>query len=258
MEMQPRLRLLGAEVDTVTPEQVLAFAAACVAEKRGALIANHNSHSLYLLGREPKMRAFYARADLVQIDSVPMIAWGRLLGADVSRRHRSTYLDWKDDFWRLAQDKGWRVFHLGCAPGVGEAARTAIQARFPHVTLGVRHGFFDTAGAENDAILAEIAAFKPDILFVGMGMPRQEIWILDNLDLLPSVPIFPIGAAFDFEAGVNVTPPRWTARIGLEWLFRFLHEPKRLFSRYFVEPWALIPAAVGDLRHRNPRVNKHR
>ncbi len=244
----PRLRLLGAEVDVVTPAQVMAFAAARVASGQGAVVANHNAHSLYLIRRSAEMRAFYARADLIEIDSVPMIAWGRMLGAKVSRAHRCTYLDWREDFWTLAAREGWRVFHLGCAPGVGEAARAAVLGRHSGVDLKVRHGFFDLAGPENDAILAEIAAFKPQILFVGMGMPRQEAWIAANLDRLPPAVIFPIGAAFDFEAGRSVTPPRWTARFGLEWLHRFLHEPRRLFTRYFLEPWSLVGPAFGDLR----------
>jgi N-acetylglucosaminyldiphosphoundecaprenol N-acetyl-beta-D-mannosaminyltransferase len=194
------------------------------------------------------MRALYDRADLIEIDSVPLIAWGRLLGAEVSRAHRCTYLDWREAFWAEAAARGWRVFHLGCAPGVGEAARAAIGRRHPGVEIGVRHGFFDLDGAENDAVLAEIAAFRPDVLFVGMGMPRQEAWIEANFDRLPEAVVFPVGAAFDFEAGRARTPPRWTGRLGVEWLHRFAHEPGRLFSRYFLEPWSLLGAAAGDVR----------
>jgi N-acetylglucosaminyldiphosphoundecaprenol N-acetyl-beta-D-mannosaminyltransferase len=248
MEFKPRLRLLGAEVDVVTPAEVMAFTAARVASGQRAVVANHNAHSLYLIRRDAEMRAFYARADLIEIDSVPMIAWGRLLGAQVSRAHRCTYLDWREDFWGLAAREGWRVFHLGCAPGVGEAARAAVLKRHPGVQIAVKHGFFDMAGAENAQVLAEIAAFQPHILFVGMGMPRQEAWIAANFDRLPEAVIFPIGAAFDFEAGRSTTPPRWTGRLGLEWLHRFAHEPGRLFSRYFVEPWSLLGAAAGDVR----------
>ena len=248
MVSRPRLRLLGAEVDVVTPEEVLAFTAQCAGVRRKAVVANHNAHSLYLVGRDEGMRALYRRADLIEIDSVPLIAWGRFLGADVSRRHRATYLDWRDAFWRRAGAEGWRVFHLGGAPGVGEQARVAIQARYPNVEIGVRHGFFDPEGPENDRIVEEIAAFDPHVLLVGMGMPRQEAWIEANFDRLPGSVIFPIGAAFDFEAGRSKTPPRWTGRMGLEWLHRFAHEPKRLFSRYFVEPWSLLGYAASDLK----------
>ncbi len=248
MVSRPRLRLLGAEVDVVTPVEVLAFTAQCAGVRRKAVVANHNAHSLYLVGRDSGMRALYRRADLIEIDSAPLIAWGRLLGAKVSRRHRSTYLDWREAFWARAAAEGWRVFHLGCTPGVGEAARTAIRERHPNVEIGVRHGFFALEGPENDRVVEEIRAFDPHVLLVGMGMPRQEAWIEANFDRLPPSVIFPIGAAFDFEAGRSKTPPRWTGRVGLEWLHRFAHEPKRLFSRYFVEPWSLLGHAASDLK----------
>ncbi len=245
-----RHRLLGAEMDAVTRAEVLGFAAERVAEGRRGLVANHNLHSLALLKRAPEMKAIYDLADIIEIDSMPLIAWGRLLGLKLGRQHRNTYLDWREDFWTLAAEKRWRVFHLGCRPGVGRKALDAILARHPGVVLAERDGYFDPAGPENEAVLAEIEAFAPDILLVGMGMPRQETWIVDNWDRLPPAVVFPIGAAFDYEAGVVPTPPRWAARLGLEWLARFLAEPRRLFHRYFVEPWVLVPDMASDLANR--------
>jgi N-acetylglucosaminyldiphosphoundecaprenol N-acetyl-beta-D-mannosaminyltransferase len=235
-------------MDAVTPGEVLGFTAACIADRKKAVVANHNAHSLHLVRRSPEMAALYARADLIQIDSVPLIAWGRLLGHKLSRRRRSTYLDWREAFWNLAQVCGWRVFHLGGQPGVGERAREEIGRRHAGAVIGVRHGYFDVTGPENDEVLAEIGAFKPDVLFVGMGMPRQEAWIAANYERLPDCVIFPVGAAFDFEAGAQKTPPRWSGRMGVEWLWRFGCEPRRLFARYFVEPWSLVGAAAQDLK----------
>lgn len=245
--MDSRIRILGAEMDAVTRDQVLAFTADRVDAGRKALIANHNLHSLALMGGEPDMARFYDLADLIEIDSMPLVAWGRLLGRKVGREHRNTYLDWREDFWRLAAEKRWRVFHLGCRPGVGAEAVARLSARWPGVTFAERDGYFDLTGPENEAVVAQISAFAPDILFVGMGMPRQERWILSNWERLPSAVVFPIGAAFDYEAGVVPTPPRWAGRLGVEWLARFLAEPGRLFHRYFIEPWRLAPAMVRDL-----------
>jgi N-acetylglucosaminyldiphosphoundecaprenol N-acetyl-beta-D-mannosaminyltransferase len=245
-----RIRLLGGEVDVMTTDQLLDFIGARVAARGPALIANHNLHSLHLWRRTPAMAALYARADRVEIDSTPLIAWGRLMGQDVGRAHRLTYLDWREAFWRRAAADGWRVFHLGCAPGVGEKAVAAITERHPGLTLSTRNGFFDVTGPENDAVLAAIRNHQPDILLVGMGMPRQETWIETNRDRLPPCVIMPIGGALAYEAGAVATPPRWTGRLGVEWLWRFATEPKRLFHRYFVEPWALAPQAAGDIRRR--------
>ena len=244
-----RVRLLGGDVDLTTPGETLRFADEAVQAGGTALIANHNAHSLFLIRRSATMRAFFAAADLIQIDSTPLILWGRLLGLPTRRAMRSTYLDWRDDFWRLAEARRWRVFYLGGAPGVAEAAARRLSEAHPLATLGWRHGYFDQAPAspENRQVLDEIAAFDPDILFVGMGMPQQEAWVLENRASLKRGAIFTVGAAFDYEAGVQRTPPRWTGRLGVEWLARLFHEPRRLAFRYLVEPWSLVGPALHDI-----------
>ena len=253
MAFPARIRLLGAEMDVTTAAGVFDFTAARLAEGTGGLVANHNLHSLHLLRRKPELAAFFEQADIIEIDSTPLIAWGRLMGHRLSSENRCTYLDWREAFWTRARSEGWRVFHLGCAPEVGMKGAAAIRKRFPGAQIAERHGFFDMAGDENEAVLAQIAAYDPDVLFVGMGMPRQEQWILANRHRLGRAVIYPIGAAFDYEAGVVPTPPRWAGRLGLEWLFRFAVEPRRLFERYFIEPWSLVPGALADVRRRLAR-----
>jgi len=249
-----RLRLLGAEVDLVTPDEVLSTVDGFVREGRSAVIANHNAHSLYLMKRSKDFQAFYADADLIQVDSTPMIAWGRLLGLPLEQKHRSTYLDWRDRFWTLANERGWRVFYLGGASGVADRACEKLRAEFPATVLDCHDGYFDLAedSPENQAILAQIKAFRPDIIFVGMGMPRQEAWIRRNRAALTSGVLFSVGAAYDYEGGAQIAAPRWMGRIGLEWLFRLVSQPGRLAFRYLVEPWSLVPLALDDLRRHRP------
>lgn len=243
-----RVQLLGEAVDLVRPEELLEQVRDWVAAGDKAVAANHNLHSLYLTPRDPAMRRFYDEADLIQLDSKPLVMFARLLGLSARGFHRCTYLDWRDHFWSLADREGWRVFYLGGAPGVAQKAAERLNARYPGAVIAVRDGYFDREGAENGGVLAAIDAFRPHILFVGMGMPRQEAWIADNLDALPDSVIFNIGAAFDYEAGAQKAAPRWMGRIGLEWLFRLVHDPRRLFTRYCVEPWSLLGPALADLR----------
>ena len=245
-----RIRLMGEPIDLVTPAEVMNFTARKVASGQRAVIANHNVHSLYLLHKAPEMRAFYQRADVIELDSIPLVYWGMLTRKPVSRAHRCTYLDWRQDFWARAVRHGWRVYYLGGAPGVPELAAERIRARHPGAIIGGHHGYFDVTqgGADNAAVRADIDAFRPDVLFVGMGMPRQEAWIDQNLDALAHPPVaFSVGAAFDYEAGVQVAAPRWLSKMGLEWAFRLVSNPKRLFARYMVEPWFLLPAAARDV-----------
>lgn len=252
MERPDRIALLGAEVDLVTPAEVMEAIGRFVAAERPAVIANHNAHSLYLLRREPRLAAFFAAADLIEIDSRPMILWGRLLGLPVQGRHRCTYLDWRDAFWALAEQKGWRVFYLGGAPGVAEAGAARLRARWPGLHLAVRHGHFDARpdAEENLDVVAQIRAFDPQVVLVGMGMPRQETWIQDNRAAFRRGVFLPVGAALDYEAGVQSAAPRWLGALGLEWLYRLATQPRRLAFRYLVEPWSLLPAMGRDVAER--------
>ena len=243
-----RVSLLGGEVDLVTPADVFAFTTDAIGRGAKAIVANHNLHSLALIRRSAEMRAFYAKADLIEADGTPLIAWGRLLGRGLTAAHRCTYLDFRESFWALVQQNGWKVFYLGGAPTVAAQGAAAIRKRWPGVQIETADGFFDVSGAENARLVDRINAWSPDVIFVGMGMPRQERWILQNYGRIQRGVLLPIGAAFDYEAGIVPTPPRWTGRLGLEWLFRFFAEPRRLFVRYFLEPWMLLPAFAADLR----------
>jgi len=244
-----RVRLLGQTVDLVRPEEVLHHVETWVAARRKVVIANHNLNSLALLGRNPELARFYDRADLVEVDSTPLIQFARLLGLQGRGFHRCTYLDWRDHFWSVADRKGWRVLYLGGERSVVERARESLSAAYPGTDIRVRDGYFDaTRGSvDNAAILAEARAFDPHILFVGMGMPRQELWILDHLDALPDCAIFSVGAAFDYEAGAQKAAPRWMGRMGVEWLFRLANDPRRLARRYLIEPWSLSRLVVADV-----------
>ena len=245
-----RIRLLGQLMDKVRPEEVMHQLETWVEAEVKAVIANHNLHSLHLVRTEPRLAEFYSCADLIQIDSTPLVAFGRLVGRGTRRKHRSTYLDWREHFWSLADRKGWRVMFIGGAEGVADAAAERLRARHGRVDLAVRPGYFDaTPGSEdNRRLVAEVTEFAPQVLMVGMGMPRQEIWIADHLDGLPNCVVLNVGAAFDYEAGVQKAAPRWMGKAGLEWLYRLAVDPKRLFHRYCVEPWHLIGPIMDDLK----------
>ena len=249
---EERIRCLGVTLDFVKPVEVLLYLRRAVAAKSSVVIANHNAHSLYLVRRDERLKAFFEGADLVQVDSMPVILWSLLLGRRSRRFHRSTYLDWRDSFWKLAEGEGWKVFFVGGAPGVAETAAARIRKAYPGVTLGVQDGYFDTTpgSAANGAAVDAVNAFQPDVLMVGMGMPRQELWIAQNRAALKPCAMLPVGGAFDYEAGVQAEAPRWMGRIGMEWAFRLAHDPKRLFARYCIEPWSLVGALMGDLAGR--------
>jgi N-acetylglucosaminyldiphosphoundecaprenol N-acetyl-beta-D-mannosaminyltransferase len=241
--------VLGGTMDLVKSAEVFHFVSGKIKAGEKAIIANHNLHSLYLIQKNPEIREFFTRADLVEVDSMPLIFWARINGRPSRRFHRATYLDWRDEFWDNVREHGWRVFFLGSEPGVAEKARDKILAQWPEVQLATHHGYFDMepGSAETVAIVERINAFGADIVLVGMGMPRQEVWILRNIDRLRACAAFTVGGAFDYEAGVQRPAPRWLGQFGVEWLYRLIIDPRRKFHRYCIEPFFLVRPALRDL-----------
>jgi N-acetylglucosaminyldiphosphoundecaprenol N-acetyl-beta-D-mannosaminyltransferase len=198
------------------------------------------------------MRAFYAQARCTFVDGMGVILLGRLLGLPLQRDQRITAVDWLRPVLRMCRAREWRVFFLGARPGVAARAAEVLNGEIPGLQLEVAHGYFDVTpgSAENEAILNRIATYRPEVLIVGMGMPRQEHWIADHLDRIAAGAILNQGGFLDYVAGITVTPPRWTGRTGFEWLARLLADPPRLWRRYLVEPWELAPLVLRDLRAR--------
>ncbi len=220
-----------------------------IRERQKWIIANHNLHSVYLFHRHARLREFYSQAHWTYLDGMPLVALGRLYGYPLQRGQRVTNADWTGPLMELAAGRGWRVFNLGSLKHVAEEAARKLRELYPALQLEVSDGYFDARrdSAENEALVQRINAYRPDLLMVGMGMPRQEFWTQENFARLDArVILSSNGAAFDYLAGAVPTPPRWSGRIGLEWLFRLVNEPRRLFSRYLMEPWYILLVLLLD------------
>jgi N-acetylglucosaminyldiphosphoundecaprenol N-acetyl-beta-D-mannosaminyltransferase len=234
-----RFQVLGVEVEALSMAELNAIVADAVENHRRIIVGNHNLHSIYQYHHDAKMRFFYAVADRIHVDGMAVIGLGRLLGAPLRRNHRVTYVDWMASLAKEAAEHGWRIFYVGSRPGVAEQGAEVLRRSYPGLKIETAHGFFDSnpTSPEAQAVASRIEACRPNLLITGMGMPRQEHWIVDHLGKLSANVILNGGAALDYFAGVVPTPPRWAGRFGLEWLFRLLAEPRRLWTRYFVEPW---------------------
>jgi N-acetylglucosaminyldiphosphoundecaprenol N-acetyl-beta-D-mannosaminyltransferase len=235
-------RLLGLRLDALTLSDLLAMAAETIENDERCLIANHNLHSVYLYYHDAKMRTFYSRAQCVMIDGMPLVLLGKLWGYALRAEHRSGAVDWVPRLTAEAARRGWRVFYLGSKIGVAERGAQILRDTFPGLRISTAHGHFDADphSNENRAMVKLINDYRPDVLLVGMGMPRQERWIVDNLESVEANVIIHVGAYMDYVAGVVPTPPRWTGQLCLEWLYRLLNEPRRLWKRYLLEPWFVV------------------
>lgn len=237
----PQYQLLGIKTDALSISELNSLVALAIDGNKKWIIANHNLHSVYLYHHNVMMQSFYAKADYIHIDGMPLVFCGRLLGYPLKREQRVTYADW---IWPLVSDAtqySWRIFYLGSKPGVAERGAEVLCQKYPGLQIATAHGYFDSTSESdaNRAVIEAINAYKPHILMVGMGMPRQEHWILDNLECIETNIILTSGACIDYIAGAIPTPPRWMGRTGFEWFYRLFSEPKRLWKRYLVEPWFL-------------------
>jgi len=251
-ESIPTYALLGVEVHALTMAQLNGLIGEAVEQQQKWIIANHNLHSIYLYHREPKMRSFYAAAPFTHIDGMPLVLLGRFLKLPLMREHRTTYADWIWSLAREAAKQEWRIFYLGSKIGVADQGAAILREKFPGIQIKTAHGYFNTdpSSKENQSILDQIKAYQPHVLMVGMGMPRQELWILDNLEVISANAILPSGACLDYVAGAIPTPPRWMGYANLEWLYRLASEPRRLWKRYLVEPLFLVCLYGQDLFNR--------
>ena len=203
--------------------------------RRHALVLNVNAHCLNLCYEDGALRAFFNGAEVVFCDGAGVMLAARVLGGRIPAR--ITYADWA---WRLAAfaaAEGFSLFFLGARPGVAQAAAQRLKERHPGLKIsGVRHGYFDHSpgSSENAAVVEEINAAAPDILLVGLGMPLQERWLMENGHGLDVGAALTGGAVFDYVSGRLDRGPRLLTAHGFEWLARLLAEPRRLWRRYLV------------------------
>ena len=248
----------GLTLQPMSSPKLMALVEKGISENRKWVITNHNLHSVFLFHRHPKLREFYKSAHWTFIDGMPLIALGKFYGYALEREQRVTLADWIHPLMETAAHKGWRVYNLGSPEGVAARGAAVLRRLYPGLQIEVSNGYFDARrdSAENEAVVQRINAYRPDLLMVGMGMPRQEFWTQENMERLNArVILASNGAAIDYIAGMVPTPPRWAGRMGLEWAFRLASEPRRLFARYLLEPWYLLILLMMDFVRKGGRLN---
>ena len=239
-------QFLGVKVNLLNIEQLNSLVLQAVEKKSKWVIGNHNLNSLYIFHHNYEMRKFYELAHYVHIDGMALVIIGKLLRLPFKREHRVTYVDW---FWALmerAEKEGLSVLYLGSKAGVANKAAEILRDRYPRLKIATESGYF-CIEEENNRVVEKVNSYKPNILMVGMGMPRQEKWIFDNINDLEANIILPCGACIDYIAKEIPTPPRWMGQVGLEWLYRLASDPKRLWKRYLVEPWFIAGIFLKEL-----------
>ncbi|WP_147105628.1 WecB/TagA/CpsF family glycosyltransferase [Nesterenkonia populi] len=223
---------LGLTVTPMTAEETVEW----VTKHSGkGLLLNHNLHSAYLYQKSQVFRDFYARANRVVIDGAPIL-W--LARRTPLRRIGPTHRIGSTD-WIACLDKAplpGRLFVFGAEEVSNCDAVSTLRQTLSHSGWHVegRDGYISWAEA-----VEWLQSGKPTLVLVGLGMPMQEEFLTEAWDELPEAVYATVGGAIDYMAGHNPLAPRWMGRFGVEWLWRLVHDPRRLAHRYLVEPFKL-------------------
>lgn len=190
-----------------------------------------NAHCLNIASRNQAYFQHLRAFDLIYPDGIGAVWAGQWLTG--KHLYKMTGADWIFDFCQMAQAEGWRLYILGGKPGVAETAAINLRHQFPNLQiLGTHNGFF--AESDSPTVAREIAALRPDVLFVGLGVPQQEAWIVHWKSALPVKICWAVGALFDYVAGVEPRAPIWMRNHDLEWLWRMMVDPGGKWKRYLV------------------------
>ena len=195
------------------------------------MIVLANAHTMNLAFEQRGYREAIKNATIVFRDGTG-VGWA-MRKQGISPGHNFVGTDFVPELCRRNQIYKYRIFLLGANPGIAEEAAKKLKCTAPNISVvGVLHGY--SCEEDNDAVVEYINRLHPDILLVAMGNPKQEIWIYDNRDRLYVPVCIGVGALFDYLSGNITRAPKWALNAGIEWIFRLILEPKRLWKRYLI------------------------
>ncbi|HVL38364.1 MAG TPA: WecB/TagA/CpsF family glycosyltransferase [Fimbriimonadaceae bacterium] len=220
-----RVEILGVPVDRVTMAQALDSIESFIASRIPHIVVTADASGIVAAQSDPEFLALLKEADLVTPDSSGVLWASRRLGRPIAARVSG--VDLVERLCGLSADKGYRLFFLGAEPGVAEMAAERLRIRFPGCNIvGTRHGYFPP---ESDQVVArEVAEFKPDVLFVAMGIPRQEKFIRATAKIIQAPVAMGVGGSFDVFSGRTKRAPRLFQALKLEWLWRVILDPRKI------------------------------
>jgi N-acetylglucosaminyldiphosphoundecaprenol N-acetyl-beta-D-mannosaminyltransferase len=219
-----RREVLGTQVHALTMPVALEWIRTRIEARDPTYVVTLNGAMLVQTARDERWRVLANDAGLVTADGVAVLLAARILGVRISERVAG--IDLVVALCEQAARCGHRVFLFGGRAGVAADAARVLQRRFPALNIvGASHGFYDAG--DDETVREAVRAARPDLLLVALGMPRQEQWMRRwHRELQVPVSVG-VGGSFDVLAGVVRRAPRWAQRLGLEWLYRALLEPRR-------------------------------
>ena len=252
-ESEPfRVEIMGIGVHPRTMDEAAGEVGGWIETGARRYVCVADGHSLIQASRDPALKAVFEDAGLVTTDGMPLVWLSRRSG--FPRAERVYGPDLMLELCARSEARGWRHFLYGGTDAVLDGLAGNLRAQFPQLRICGRYApsFRPLDEAEDRAVVAMIERAAPDIVWVGLGAPKQEKWMAEHRPKLAAPVLIGVGAAFDFHSGAKRQAPLWMRRSGLEWLFRLASEPKRLGRRYaMVVPrflWLIVRQRLGITR----------
>lgn len=251
--MHPRSNILGVGVSAIDMEAAMRRIDGWIEAREPGYVCVTGVHGVMESQRDENLRRIHNSAGMVAPDGMPLVWLSRLNG------HRSVRRVYGPDLMLACCERslewGWRHFLYGGAEGVPELLAERLKARFRGLRIAGTYSppFRPLTPEEDAAIVERIDRADPDIVWVGLGTPKQERWMHAHVGRLRAPVLIGVGAAFDFHAGLKRQAPAWMQGAGLEWLFRLASEPRRLWRRYCVNNpafvWSILLQTIGLRRY---------
>jgi N-acetylglucosaminyldiphosphoundecaprenol N-acetyl-beta-D-mannosaminyltransferase len=239
---------MGCQVDNLSMEETLGRIEQFIQSGRPHQHVVVNVDKLVKASRDPQLRQIINDCALINADGMPVVWASRLLGKPL--KERVAGVDLFEALMRRAGEKGWRVFLLGAKEEVVSKVASTYQHKYPRLVLaGYRNGYWK-GEAEEAQVVGQIRDARPDLLFVAISSPKKEQF-LGRYQAEMKIPFaMGVGGTFDVAIGHVKRAPVWMQKSGLEWFYRFLQEPRRMFRRYFIEDMAFVRLFLKELRQR--------
>jgi len=237
-----KINILGVEIDDLSAAEVADLAAGNLQIGGKTFIATPNPEMLVAAQKDGEFARALNSADIKIADGVGLKLGAKILKKEL--KNRVTGTDLMDRLCGLAAERGYSIYLLGAQNGVAREAAKRLSTKFVQLKIAGAESGGKMDAWDSRVIVEHINAVSPDMLFVALGHGKQEKWIFENLEKLPSVKLaMGVGGAFDFFAGRAKRAPRWMRDAGLEWLWRLIREPKRykrIWNAAAVFPWLCL------------------
>jgi N-acetylglucosaminyldiphosphoundecaprenol N-acetyl-beta-D-mannosaminyltransferase len=244
--MSERITLMGCAIDNLSMEETLQTVEGFIRTGQPHQHVVVNVDKLVKASRDPELRQIINDCALINVDGMPVVWASRLLGKPL--KERVAGVDLFEALMARAGEKGWRVFLLGAREEVVSQVASTYRRKYPRLVLaGYRNGYWK-GESEEAQVVEQIRDARPDLLFVAISSPKKEQF-LGRYQADMKVPFaMGVGGTFDVAIGRVKRAPVWMQKSGLEWFYRFLQEPRRMFRRYFIEDMAFLRLFVKEWR----------